>query len=212
MACPECGIQLTPKARFCHRCGWDSKLAAAGSAASTAGQRPAWKRITMSVTLGLASVLILFLLLVPRSDASESLAVGQPAPDFDLQALDGTRVRLSDLKGEPVVINFWASWCKPCRNEMPDFEEIYHTYKEKGLQVYGINVGESKVTVADFREQVGVTFPNLIDANEQAQSAYKILPLPATFFVDRTGTIQAIYQYQMSRSQMEAEVLRLLSK
>ncbi|HYG57970.1 MAG TPA: redoxin domain-containing protein [Symbiobacteriaceae bacterium] len=199
-----------PRTRFCHRCGWDSKLAAAGKAASTAGQRPAWKRLIMAVILGMSSVAVLALLLVPRGDASANLVAGEAAPDFALQALDGTQVRLADLKGKPVVINFWASWCSPCRKEMPDFEVMYQQYREQGLVVLGINVGEPRVTVADFRQQVGVTFPILTDVHEDAQSAYKILPLPATFFVDRSGTIRSIYQYQMSRSQMETEVLRLL--
>lgn len=210
MSCPECGTEMGAKARFCHHCGWDAKLAAAGRASSTAGQRPLWKRATMSVTLGIAGLFVAILLLVPQSRAGATLVAGEQAPDFQLESLDGQPVRLSELKGQPVVINFWASWCGPCRKEMPDFEAMHARYKEQGLRVYGINVGESKVAVADFARQVGVSFPILIDTTEEAQTAYKILPLPATFFVDRQGTIRAIYQYQMSRSQIEAETLRLL--
>jgi len=212
MTCPECEMQLAPRARFCHKCGWDSKLAAAGQAASTAGHRPLWKRLTMSVTLVIAACFVLGLLLVPRSGNAATLMAGQPAPDFDLAALDGGRVKLSDLKGKPVVINFWASWCNPCRREMPDFQAMYDKYREQGLEVYGINVGESKITVADFRSKVGTNFPILIDEGDQAQADYRILPLPATFFVDRSGTIRALYQYQMSRAQMEAEIVSLLGE
>jgi peroxiredoxin len=211
MTCPECATQLAPKARFCHHCGWDSKLAAAGKAASTAGQRPAWKRWTMSVILGAAVMVVLALLLVPRNQTWDSLIAGEPAPSFDLPALTGGRVKLADLKGKPVVLNFWASWCTPCRKEMPDFQALYDKYQDTGLQVYGINVGESKVTVENFRSQVGANFPILIDEGDQAQTAYRILPLPATFFIDGTGKIRAVYQYQMNRAQMESEITRLLS-
>lgn len=166
----------------------------------------------MSVTLVLSGLLVFLLLLVPRGEADATLIPGQAAPDFSLPALDGSSVRLSDLKGKAVIVNFWASWCVPCRKEMPDFQAVYDRYKEQGLTVLGVNAGESKVAVADFRAKVGVNFPMLLDQEEAAQTAYKIMPLPATFFVDRNGTIRAIYQYQMSQAQIEAEVLRLLAQ
>jgi cytochrome c biogenesis protein CcmG, thiol:disulfide interchange protein DsbE len=212
VTCPECGAKMEPRARFCHHCGWDSKLAAAGKASSGAGHRPLWKRWTMSVFLGLGTIAVLLLLLIPHSDATTSLIAGQAAPAFDEPALAGGRVKLSDLKGKPVVLNFWASWCTPCRKEMPEFQAVYDKYKGQGLQIYGINVGESEVTVNDFLRRVGTSFPVLIDKDEKAQTDYKILPLPATFFIDRNGTIRAVYQFQMSQAQMETEVVRLLGQ
>ncbi len=166
----------------------------------------------MGISLGLAGFLVLLLLMIPRSDANTSLAIGEAAPDFELETLEGERVRLSELKGEPVVVNFWASWCTPCRKEMPEFQQIADKYGEHGVRVFGINVGESEVAVADFRERVGVSFPILIDKDETVQSDYRILPLPATFFIDRDGIIRGVYQFQMSYPQMEAEVTRLLAR
>lgn len=212
MICPECGTSLGSGSRFCHQCGWDSKLAAAGRGSSTAGQRPAWKRWTMGISLSIAGVLVLLLLLIPRSDAYAALTEGEAAPDFELVSLEGERVKLSELRGQPVVLNFWATWCTPCRKEMPEFQKLVDQYGEAGLKVYGINVGEAEVAVADFRERVGVRFPILIDEEETVQSDYRILPLPATFFVDQEGVIRGVYQYQMSLPQMEAEVTRLLRR
>lgn len=209
MLCAECGTEIARGMRFCHLCGWDSKLAAAGRASAAHGH-PAWKRWVMGVSLGLSCLLILVLLLVPRAGGQSALQVGQPAPDFTLETLEGETVRLSDLRGSPVVLNFWATWCQPCRREMPDFQYVFDRYREQGLHVFGINVGESKVAVADFRRRVGVSFPVMIDATEEVQAAYKILPLPATFFIDADGVIRAIYQGQMSRVQIESEVARLV--
>lgn len=211
MVCPECGKTLDQGKRFCRDCGWDSKLAGAGKAASTVGQRPAWKRWTMSVTYAFFAGLVLWVLLMPRETNFVSLQLGQAAPDFELSTLDGRRVRLSDLRGKPVVLNFWATWCAPCRREMPDFQAVLDKHRDNGIQMYGINVGEGTVAVRDFMEQVGARFPVLIDHNEEIQAAYKILPLPTTFFIDRNGVIRQIYQTQMSAAQIESEVLRLLA-
>lgn len=211
MTCAECGTEMAKASRFCHACGWDQKLAAAGKASSTAGQRPAWKRRLMSASLMGAALLMLWLMLMPRGEAETILTVGQVAPDFNLESLDGGRIQLSELRGQPVVVNFWATWCTPCRREMPDFQSVYERYKENGLMMIGLNVGEARVGIEEFRDQVGFQFPVLVDQQEEAQTAYRILPLPATFFIDRTGKISAIYQHQMTRSQIESEVIRLLA-
>ncbi|MBP2016814.1 peroxiredoxin [Symbiobacterium terraclitae] len=213
MVCPECGTRLEEGGRFCHGCGWDSQEAAAARRAAELARRPAWKRWVSGISLGVLAAVVLVMLLVPRTEAETVPQVGTPAPDFALETLDGDAVvRLSDLAGQPVVINFWATWCPPCRKEMPDFQQVYDKYKEMGLRFYAVNVGESRVAVRDFAERLGVDFPILIDADESAQRAYRILPIPATFFIDRDGIIRGVYQYQMSLPQIEAEVGRLLAR
>jgi len=192
MHCPECESELRPRARFCHKCGWDAKLAAAGKASSTAANRPAWKRWLMSVTLAISAALVLMLMLVARTDAVTTPTAGEPAPGSYPPLSGGGRVELADLKGKPVVINFWASWCTPCLKEMPDFQAIYDKYKDQGLELYGINVGESKVAVNLFKERVGTNFPLLIDEGDQAQNDYKTLPPPAALFCDGAATIRAL--------------------
>lgn len=212
MICPECGTTLTESARFCHQCGWDSKLAAAGKAAATKDHRPAWKRRLMAGTLAFFVALYGYLVLVPDSNADTSLKVGEMAPEISLQDQDGKTVSLASLKGRPVVINFWATWCPPCRREMPEFEQVWESHKGKDdLAFYALNVGESKLVVDAFLKQVGVEkLPILIDQNDAAQNAYRILPIPATFFIDRNGKISAIYETQMTSPQMEAEIQRIL--
>ncbi|HEY8347316.1 MAG TPA: redoxin domain-containing protein [Symbiobacteriaceae bacterium] len=203
MTCPQCNTSALPRARYCHQCGRELQT----------GVRPPfppWKRRTMALLLGLASLLALGLLLIPR-DGSGRLQVGDRAPDFDLVSLTGDRVRMANLEGKPLILNFWATWCGPCRREMPALADVYRRYRDQGLELFAINVGESPVAVEQFLRQVGVEVPVLLDRDDQAQEAYRILPLPTTFFIDRSGIIRAIYTQQMSGLQIEAEVLRLLS-
>ncbi|HLO04009.1 MAG TPA: redoxin domain-containing protein [Symbiobacteriaceae bacterium] len=212
MICPECGTQLTESGRYCHTCGWDQKLAAAGKASAAPSQRPAWKRRIMAWTLVFFAALMGFVIMVPDSSASASLKVGQAAPNFEVVDLDGKPVSLASLKGRPVVINFWATWCPPCRREMPEFEAVLAQHKDSDLAFYALNVGESKLAVESFLQQVGVKLPVLLDQNDMAQNAFKILPLPATFFIDRTGRITAISESQMTRVQIESEIAQILGQ
>ena len=212
MVCPECGTALVQGGRYCHHCGWDTRFTAAAHKNAAVGRPPAWKRWVSGLSLGLMAAALLLVLLVPRTGADTVPQVGMPAPDFEAVSLDGEAVRLSDLAGQPVVINFWATWCPPCRKEMPDFQAVYDRHKADGLQFYAINVGESHVTVRDFTGRLGIDLPILIDSNEEAQTAYNILPIPATFFIDRDGVVRAVYQYQMSRAQIEIEVQRLMAR
>jgi thiol-disulfide isomerase/thioredoxin len=212
--CPECATPLTEGARYCHHCGWDSKQATAAKATAAAAKRPAWKRRLMAGTLAVFVGIMAYLLTVPDSQANSSLKVGQTAPEFTVTDLSGNSVSLASLKGRPVVINFWATWCPPCRREMPEFQQVIAKHKDTDdLAFYALNVGESKLVVDAFLQQLGVqSLPVLLDQNDQAQNAYKILPIPATFFIDRTGKISAIYETQMTSLQMEAEIERIVAK
>ena len=120
---------------------------------------------------------------------------GQPpstgAPDFELENLDGETVTLSGLRGRPVMLNFWASWCGPCRQEMPDIQQVFEDgkWKEQGLVILVINVGETPSTVREFIEGNGFSFPVLLDEDNSVARAYNIRGIPATFFIDRSGII-----------------------
>lgn len=116
------------------------------------------------------------------------------APDFTLNSLDGRAYRLSDLRGQVVLINFWASWCLPCRTEMPDMEEAYQEYVSRGLTILAVNstVQDKPVQVRAFVEDNRLSFPVLMDAIGNVTEAYQISALPTSFFVDRDGIIQEV--------------------
>lgn len=114
----------------------------------------------------------------------------QPAPDFSLSDLHGRQVRLTDLKGQVVLVNFWASWCPPCRQEMPSMEELYRQLHGEGVELLAINVEENAaVAAAAFLQQHPHSFPVLLDPQADAQKAYNVSRFPETFIVDRDGQI-----------------------
>ncbi len=125
----------------------------------------------------------------PSQPASIPLA-GHPAPDFSLTRLDGGALSLTELRGRPVVLNFWASWCGPCEAEMPELQKAFERYGDKGLVVLGVNQGELAPTVADFTRRLGLTFPIVLDTSLDVSQDYRINSLPTTLFIDRDGVIR----------------------
>jgi thiol-disulfide isomerase/thioredoxin len=123
--------------------------------------------------------------------------VGEQAPDFALRTLDGNVVRLSDLRGKVVLVNFWATWCGPCKAEMPDLQEVYEQHKDQ-LVVLAVNaesnsVEETRRLVTDFRDELNLTFPIVLDTPEGSVfNQYKLQGLPDSFFVDREGVVRSI--------------------
>ena len=115
--------------------------------------------------------------------------IDNPAPDFVLNDLSGNPVKLSDLKGRLVVLNFWATWCTPCRTEMPEFQEIYRQ-NQPDLVVLGINLEQSPAEIQDFISQLGITYPILLDEEGLVAGLYKVIQLPNPFFIDREGIIR----------------------
>ncbi len=120
------------------------------------------------------------------------------APDFTLETVDGGTVALSDLRGHPVVLNFWATWCPPCRAEMPELQAAYDLYSSGGLVVLGVNQGETQAQVQAYRQELGLTFPIALDRQYQASERYAVNSLPTTFFIDREGIIRTIVVGQMN--------------
>jgi peroxiredoxin len=117
--------------------------------------------------------------------------VGNVAPDFQLQNLDGQSITLSSLKGNPVLINFWATWCQPCASEMPYLQEIHNEWSDKGLIVLAINWGESASEVEQFLQAHNLSLPVLLDTKKVVAEKYGIRAFPTTFFINKDGIIQA---------------------
>ena len=133
-----------------------------------------------------------------------------PAPDFTLSSLAGTKVALSDLKGQVLLINVWATWCPPCRVEMPTIQAAYEQYHDQGFTVLAVNLQEDPSAVAAFMREHQLTFPALLDSDGQISRTYQAVSLPSSFFVDRRGVIRAVYHGPMPRSIIAGTVEQLL--
>ncbi|WP_409270513.1 thiol-disulfide oxidoreductase ResA [Neobacillus sp. SCS-31] len=123
---------------------------------------------------------------------------GEIAPDFVLTDLEGNQHRLSDYKGQGVFLNFWGTWCKPCEKEMPYINNQYKQFKDRGVEVLAVNIGESNLAVSSFSEKYGLTFPIPLDKDSQVMNAYGVGPLPATFLVDKEGKIVKYHTGQLT--------------
>lgn len=153
------------------------------------------------------SLLIALLLAVP---AAASNSTG-PAPDFQLPALGGKQLSLGAFKGQVVMINFWATWCGPCRKEMPLLEQIQKKYAPLGFTMLGVNVEEDTTQMEAFLGDVPVTFPVLLDPANQVSKLYDVAAMPSTVIVDRKGNVRFIHQgYQPGDESRYQDVIRQL--
>ena len=149
------------------------------------------KMLKVMLVITLVSVLTPGLVMVGCSPSSaQGVEVGNLAPDFQLQNLDGQTVSLGNLQGKPVLINFWATWCPPCRDEMPYIQEIYEEWSDKELVVLAINIGESSSKVEEFIQSHNLSFTVLLDTKQDVAQRYNITGIPTTFFIDKDGIIQ----------------------
>lgn len=134
---------------------------------------------------------------------------GNLAPDFELKTLDGNSIRLSSLKGKKVILNFWATWCPPCRSEMPDIEKFYVDQKDKGLEVLAVNLTnaeKNRADVAPFLKSFGITFPVVLDEKGSIGELYDVYSIPASFIIDTQGVIQKKLVGPMTYDSMKAMV------
>ncbi|MFC1952384.1 peroxiredoxin family protein [Chloroflexota bacterium] len=167
-------------------------------------------KVMLVITLG--SVLTSGLLMVGCVPTStQGIEVGNLTPDFQLQSTDGQTVSISSLRGKPVLINFWATWCPPCRSEMPYIQEIYEEWSGKGLVVLAINIGESSTQADGFMQSNNLTFTVLLDTTQKVAQSYNITGIPTTFFVDEDGIIkEKVVGAFPNKAQIEAELSKIM--
>ena len=120
--------------------------------------------------------------------------VGKSAPDFTLKSLGGKNLKLSEMAGNVVLINFWASWCGPCREEMPLLNALHKKYEPLGFTVFGVNVEEDVKAAKGFLKNFPVDFPVLLDNTNQVSKQYKVIAMPTTVVVDRDGNMRYLHQ------------------
>jgi peroxiredoxin len=135
------------------------------------------------------------------------------APDFSLPARDGSKLQLSDLKGEVVMINFWASWCGPCRQEMPLLEQIQEKYQPLGFTMLGVNVEPDSAEAEKFLKNVPVSFPILFDRENSVSARFGVEAMPSSVLIDREGNVRHVHRgYKPGDEAVYADLIRGLVK
>ena len=140
---------------------------------------------------------------VPIPGQTGSFLLNRPAPDFELKDLDGEKVRLADLRGRPVLLSFWASWCGPCRRELPGLSALYKQYKDKGLVILGVN-DEGKSTARKFAEKAELSFPILDDSTQKAHRLYRVHAIPAVYLIDKDGKVVLFFRGAKEPAKLQA--------
>ena len=201
--CPKCGAALnqsvgvnpegTPGTVTCGACGATFQQSEVGSGASVPplSRRGNRNPLALIVAAVVAAAMLYFgVHMARRSEPTPRITKSSAAPDFTLESLDGKSMRLSDLRGKAVLLNFWATWCGPCKIETPWLVELQNQYGSQGLQVIGVAMDDSgKEDIAKFAKEMGVNYPVLL-GKEAVGDAYGGVPaLPETFFIGRDGKI-----------------------
>ena len=137
--------------------------------------------------------LLLVLLTMFFVNGAHAVGIRDEAPDFTLKSLDGNNLRLEEFRGKVVLINFWASWCGPCRQEMPLLDRLHHRYEDTGFTVLGVNVEGDSKPAQEIVDKTKVTFPVLIDEGQKVSELYDLEAMPSTIVIDRDGVIRYIH-------------------
>jgi peroxiredoxin len=136
---------------------------------------------------------------------------GDKAPSFTVKGLDGNGLKLDDLKGKAVVLNFWGTFCEPCRDEMPALQKQAEKWASSGLAVIGMNLGENAVTVKSFVDQYKIRFPIYLDEDESIRKRYGVMYYPTTYFIKPDGTVYEIKVGEMDEAFIDRTVTGLLA-
>lgn len=166
------------------------------------------------------SLMLLILLLQgcpSKEEAGEGkgfriLNVGEEAPNVSFSVINEGDITTDQLRGKVVVLNFWATWCPPCKKEMPLLETTYNKYKEKGVIVLGVNYNEDRETITKFVKEIKITFPIALDRDFKVTKEFGVLALPTTFFIDRRGVIRDRYRGEIAEETLFSRLLPILEE
>jgi peroxiredoxin len=125
--------------------------------------------------------------------ASENAMTGKAAPDFTLRSVGGTNQRLKEQRGQVVMLNFWATWCGPCRQEMPQLNRIYQKFSPAGFTLFGVNIDEDAGVAAGMSSRLGLQFPVLLDTDKRVSRMYDLSTMPSTVLIDRDGRVRYVH-------------------
>lgn len=159
------------------------------------------------IALGFVALLVYGLM----TAGDKRVEAGQ-APDFALTTFDGQNLKLSDLKGKVVVVNFWATWCLECEREASDLEQVWRDYQDRGVQFVGIDYLDQAPLNREYIERYGITYPNGPDLQGRAYQAYGVQGLPETFVVDPQGAVRKVFIGAVSRAELAAEIEKVLAE
>lgn len=171
--------------------------------ASVHQQRQLWPRIALPIGI----VGLILLIMVSSSGTSAS-----PVPDFTAVTLRGETVRLSDYKGQVVMLNFWATWCPPCKAEMPDIQAAYQSYKDRGFTVLAINNSERSPQIRPFVDAFALTFPIVLDSTSTLQESFAIKGYPTSLFISDVGELYATHTGMLTPEQLDGYITVGLAK
>ncbi len=148
---------------------------------------------------------------VPLPNSGAPLNVGDMAYDFNLPNTEGNVVALSDFSGKPVIVNFWATWCPPCRHEMPEFQRVYEAHADDDLVILAVNEAEqTEAVTAFFYDEMDFSYTPLLDEEADVGAAYGAVGLPTTFFVDRSGEVTAVHRGGLTNAQIEGYLQEII--
>lgn len=162
----------------------------------------------MRIRKGLLGVL---LSVIAAGSLASSGLTGQPAPDFALRSATGDVLRLSEYRGDVVMINFWATWCGPCRQEMPLLDELYSRYQRVGFKLFGVNIDVDSRRAMSMVDDLGISFPVLFDTRKEVSKLYRVEAMPVTILVDREGNVRYVHHgYKPGYEQLYLDEIRTL--
>lgn len=162
-------------------------------------------------------VLVVFLMVVGYSFVASTAGrdlephARPEAVDFTGAAFTGEEIRLTALRGQPVVVNFWASWCSPCRTEAPDLERVWQAYRDRGIAFLGVDIQDTESAARTFLDELRISYPNIHDARNDIARAYQVAGIPSTVFIDRDGRVASRWTGPINQQQLVARLDELLN-